>query len=201
MLYQRINKPLIALSFICSLLLANSLSAEERTIPTFQELLTEAGLELKVPDGFDEIELQKNPILQHEKAMRNQDGSLELRYVIRPLSRIEIDYNDPHSAVPEPNHMFNMLFHTMIGNLTKRGSRNPTKEYSLAQAKEFFNADWAAVSVFDVVPEYTDEYTQVMMLALHKNDKSDAYAIFLFNDYAHVKQAVQQSMSAMKFSN
>ena len=132
--------------------------------------------------------------------MRSADGKLELRYVIRPLGRIEIDYQDPHSAMPEPNHMFNMLFHTMVGNLTKRGSRSPTKEYSQAQAREFFNADWAAVSVFDVVPEYSDAYSQMMMLALHKNDIADAYTVFLFNDYAQVKQAVQQTMSSLKFA-
>ncbi len=197
-----LNKQLyIVFGFIGWMLLSSSLSAQEQAIPTFPELLTEAGLELKVPEGFEEIKLQKNPLLQHEKAMRSQDGSLELRYVIRPLGRIEIDYEDPHSAVPEPNHMFNMLFHTMIGNLTKRGSRSPTQEYSKAQAKEFFNADWAAVSVFDVVPEYSDKYSQVMMLALHKNDLADAYTVFLFDDYAQVKQAVQASMSSLKFTD
>lgn len=138
-------------------------------------------------------------MLQHEKALRSNNGKLELRYVIRPLARIEIDYNDPHSAVPEPNHMFNMLFHTLIGNLTKRGSRSPTKEYSQTQAKAFFNADWAAVGVFDVVPEYSDDYSQVMRLALHKNGRANAYTVFLFDDYAQVKPMVQQTMSSLKF--
>ena len=40
-----------------------------------------------------------------------------------------------------------------------------------------------------------------MMLALHKNDLADAYTVFLFDDYAQVKQAVQQSMSSLKFAN
>ena len=195
------RKPLsLILSLLGCLFMTSPLQALEPTIPTFQELLTEAGLELSVPDGFNEIELKKIPLLQHEKAIRSADGKLELRYVIRPLSRIEIDYSDPHSAVPEPNHMFNMLFHTMIGNLTKRGSRSPTKEYSQAQAKEFFNADWAALGVFDVVPEYSGQYSQVMLLAMHKNDLADAYTVFLFNDYAEVKETVQQSMDSLKFS-
>ncbi|MDJ0806792.1 MAG: hypothetical protein QNJ78_08150 [Gammaproteobacteria bacterium] len=195
------TRPLFPLlSVIGWILVSSSLNAQEMAIPGFQELLIEAGLELSVPEGFQEVELEKNPLLQHEKAVRSQDGRLELRYVIRPLSRIEIDYSDPHSAMPEPNHMFNMLFHTIIGNLTKRGSRSPTKEYSQTQAKEFFNADWAAVGVFDVVSEYTDRYSQVMMLALHKNDIADAYTVFLFNDYDQVKPAVQQSMSSLKFT-
>lgn len=190
----------IVISFLGTLLITGIASAQKETTPTFADLLNEAGLELSLPDGFNEIRLEENPLLQHEKAVRSTDGNLELRYVVRPLSRIEIDYNDPHSAMPEPNHMFNMLFHTLVGNLTKRGSRSPTKEYSRAQAKAFFNADWSAVSVFDVVPEYSDQYSQVMMLALHKNDRADAYAIFLFNDYDQVKSLVQQSMSALKFT-
>lgn len=39
----------------------------------------------------------------------------------------------------------------------------------------------------------------ILMLALHKNDKADAYADFLFNDYAQVREIVQQSMSALRF--
>jgi hypothetical protein len=187
----------IALFFL--MLATASVMGEEQTPPSFQDLLHEAGLELTIPVGFEEISLEKNPLLQHEKALSNQDSSLEIRYVIRPLSRIEIDYQDPHSAVPEPNHMFNMLFHTLVGNLTKRGSRSPTREYSQTQAREFFNADWAAVVVFDVVENYSRDYSQVMMLALHKNDKADAYAVFLFNDYAQIKETVQQSMSALRF--
>ena len=188
---------LIALFFM--MLATASVMAGEKTPPTFQDLLHEAGLELTLPAGFEEINLEKTPLLQHEKALRNPDASLEIRYVIRPLKRIEIDYQDPHSAVPEPNHMFNMLFHTLVGNLAKRGSRSPTREYSQTQAREFFNADWAAVGVFDVEEAYSRDYSQVMLLALHKNDQADAYAVFLFNDYAQVQETVQQSMTALKF--
>jgi len=95
--------------------------------------------------------------------------------------------------------MFNMLFHTLVGNLTQRGSRSPTREYSANQSKEFFNADWAALGVFDVVDAYTPEFDQAMLLALHKNAMADTYVIFLFNDYAQVKTSVEQSMRALKF--
>jgi hypothetical protein len=187
-------------ALIC-LLLTGVSNAQQAATPTFQDLLLEAGLEFTQPPGFKQISLEQPPLLQHEKALRHEDGKLEIRYVIRPLSRLEIDYQDPHSAVPEPNHMFNMLFHTLIGNLSKRGSRSPTREYSQTQARDFFNADWAAVGVFDVVEDYSQDYSLVMMLALHKNDKADAYAVFLFDDYAQVKEQVQQSMTALMFIN
>jgi hypothetical protein len=95
--------------------------------------------------------------------------------------------------------MFNMLFHTLVGNLTQRGSRSPTREYSANQSKEFFNADWAALGIFDVVDAYSAEFDQAMLLALHKNAMADAYAVFLFNDYTQVKQSIQQSLTALKF--
>ena len=195
-------EPTVSLTHCLSLiwlLLATQVFAQGQGSPSFQELLKEAGLSFTTPAEFEEISLQTSPFLQHEKAIRNRKGDLEIRYAIRPLQRIEIDYQDPHSAVPEPNHMFNMLFHTLVGNLTQRGSRSPTREYSANQSKEFFNADWAALGVFDVVDAYSSEFDQAMLLALHKNAMADAYAVFLFDDYTQVKQSIQQSMTALKF--
>ena len=191
----------IYLAHLIFLLPSAQVIASDTNPPGFQELLAEAGLSFTTPTDFEEIALQPTPMLQHEKALRTRNGQLEIRYAIRPLSRIEIDYQDPHSAVPEPNHMFNMLFHTLVGNLTQRGSRSPTREYSANQSKEFFNADWAALGVFDVVDAYSPEFDQAMLLAMHKNAKADAYAVFLFNDYAQVKESVQRSMNALKFSD
>jgi len=73
------------------LLVSTEVIAGDTNPPGFQDLLAEAGLSFTSPAGFEEISLQPTPLLQHEKALRPRNGQLEIRYAIRPLSRIEID--------------------------------------------------------------------------------------------------------------
>ena len=43
--------------------------------------------------------------------------------------------------------------------------------------------------------------TMEILDAVGLADKADAYAVFLFDDYAQVKEQVQQSMTALMFIN
>ena len=92
-------------------------------------------------------------MLPYERALRHASGALEIRYIIRLLGRISIDYNDPHNAAPEPNHLFPVLFESLTTLLSGPGS-TPSSEYPQSQAIELFNAGWAAAAVFDVNPDF-----------------------------------------------
>lgn len=109
-----------------------------------------------------------------------------------------MDYEDPHNAAPEPNHIFTMMFTALIGQLSSGGS-SPHREYQQQEAQTRFNADWAALSVFDVEPEYSTDFSQAFLLALHKNNLSDAYMVILFNDYSEIKPALEQVMQSLRF--
>ena len=166
--------------------------------PSFNDLLEEAGLSFELPPQYQKVEIVENEFFPHEHAIRKNDGSLEVRYSIRPLSRIEIDYEDPHNAAPEPNHIFTMMFTALIGQLSSGGS-SPHREYRLEEAKSRFNADWAALSVFDVEPDYSSDFSQAFLVAMHKNNLSDAYMVILFNDYQQIKPILDQAMQSLRF--
>ncbi len=164
----------------------------------FKTLLSESQLSFQTPTGFSEQALSDNPILSYEKAFKHHSLALEMRVSIRPINRVEIDYEDPHNAAPEPNHLFMMMFTTLIGELS-RGGNSPQREYSSEQAKADFNADWAAVTTFDLEPEYSKDYKQGFLLALHKNDAADAYLIFVFNDYKAVKANLKTALISLRY--
>ena len=166
--------------------------------PGFEALLQEAGLAFNPPEEYLKIDVKKNALFPYEHAIRRHNNSLEIRYSIRPLSRIEIDYEDPHNAAPEPNHIFTMMFTALIGQLSSGGG-SPHREYQQHEAMSRFNADWAALSVFDVEPDYSSEFSQAFLLALHKNNLSDAYMVILFNDYSTIKPALEQAMQSLRF--
>ncbi len=166
---------------------------------SFEDLLKEAGLSYQLKDGFREIKVEPEYVLPYEKRLRNADDTLEIRYAIRPLNRIEIAYEDPHNSAPHPNDMFDMLFRTLSETLAGR-THVLSRAYTAEQAKEMFNAGWASVGVFDVSPDVSKEYKQAMLLTIHHNDKADAYLLILTNDLKKQKQAIKDVKDSLKFT-
>jgi len=165
---------------------------------TFERLLTESGVELAVPDGFAAVEVRPNERFIYDRADASPDGALEVRYAVRPLGRMRVDYEDPHSAAPDPNHIFPLMFQSMVSRLSG-GRHSPTREYPPQQAREKFNADWAAAAVFDTDAGFATDHRQALVVAMHKNALADAYVIFLFDDYEPVKQRINDQLSALRF--
>ncbi|NNF97391.1 MAG: hypothetical protein HKM94_10735 [Halobacteria archaeon] len=181
------------------LVIATGCSKSPESEP-FHKLLGEAGLTYSEPQGFIPLSPVANPLLPYEHAIRSSEGNLEVRYAIRPLGRVKIDYSDPHNSAPEPNHLFNMLFVSLAEQLS-RGGDVPRREYTSEQAKELFNADWAAAAVFDASQQLSQEYKQGLLVAIHKNDQADAYMVYLFNTYPEVKQRIHITLPSLKFSH
>lgn len=171
----------------------------ETSTELFKQLIEESGLAFSPAPDFTDIKIRPNPVIHYERALQHKSGSLELRLIIRPLARISIDYNDPHNAAPEPNHLFPLLFESMITELSSSGN-TPNSEYPQAQAQELFNAGWAAAAVFDVNPKFSDTYRQALLIGIHKDRQADAYTLFLFNEYAQAKPYIQSALSTLSFS-
>lgn len=168
--------------------------------PDASVLMQESGATLTVSAALQPIVVQPSRLLPYQKAFRSEDQQLELRVALRPLQRLTIEYQDPHSSAPEPNHIFPLVFDSLVGQLAVAG-RMPTREFSTQQARELFNADWAAAAVFDIEPEFSSDYRQALLLALHSNNRADAYLIFLFDDYEPVKTRLRENLAALRFDD
>lgn len=165
----------------------------------FAALLGEAELQFSPPEGFVELPAGRTPMLDYERALRSADGGLEIRIAVRPLKRLQIEYDDPHGAVPNPNHIFPLVFESLATRLAG-GGHAPSNEYPPDQAKAKFNADWAAAAVFDTVKDFATTYKQGLLVAIHRNKVSDAYIVFLFDDYAEVKSRLRDVMTTISFA-
>jgi hypothetical protein len=166
---------------------------------SFERLLAEAELLFNPPQGFENMPAGRNPVLDYERALRSPDGNLEIRIAVRPLKRLRIDYDDPHGAVPNPNHIFPLVFESLATRLSG-GRHAPSNEYPPERASEKFNADWAAAAVFDTVKDFDTERKQGLLVAMHRNKVSDAYVVFLFDDYATVRDSLNAAMQTLVFA-
>lgn len=194
-------KKSVRLFFLLWISFLSAVSADEKGLAegvSFEELVRESGMIFSSPEGFRNIDAVANPLFPYEHAIRNQADTLEIRYAIRPLSRLEIDYDDPHGSAPDPNHVFPLMFQSLVTRLSN-GRHSPTRVYPPEQAEEKFRAHWAAASVFDIHREFTDQFRQALLIAMHKNHTADAYVVFLFDDYALVKEEINRVLGALAF--
>ena len=164
----------------------------------FTALVAEAKMSYRQPDGYQATPVRANALFPYEHADRNPEGTLEIRYAIRPLGRIRIEYDDPHSSAPDPDHVFPLMFQSLT-TLLSGGSYSPSREYPSEEARERFHAHWAAAAVFDISPGFPTAHKQALMLAMHRNKEADAYVIFLFDDYAAVKHEIDAHLNALAF--
>lgn len=188
---------LLALLFLVSPLV---LAADQAALgdDSFESLLAEGELLFSPPAGYEDLPAGRTPLLDYERALRSPDGKLEIRIAIRPLKRLVIDYDDPHGAVPNPNHIFPLVFESLATRLSG-ASHAPSNAYPPDRALEKFNADWAAAAVFDTVEDFETDHKQGLLVAIHRNKVSDAYLVFLFDDYAAVKDSLKLAMKTLSF--
>ena len=186
------------IKFVLCLIFIVQAGIASSSINDFSNLLAESELVFSKPENYEELPPGANDVLNYEKAIRSPDQQLEIRFAIRPINRMTIDYEDPHGAVPDPNHIFPLVFESLISRLSQ-GRYSPSREYSSEDAKKYFNADWAAVAVFDASPEFKTNFKQGFALALHKSRVSDAYIVFLYNNYSEVKPLIDQAMTSLTY--
>ena len=166
---------------------------------SFETLLIEGELQFNPPEGFQDLPAGRTPVLDYERALRSPDGMLEIRIAVRPLKRLQIDYDDPHGATPNPNHIFPLVFESLATRLSG-GRHAPSNEYPADRARAKFNADWAAAAVFDTVEDFDTAHKQGLLVAIHRNKVSDAYVVFLFDDYAAAKASLRAAMQTLMFA-
>lgn len=164
----------------------------------FGTLLEEAELAFEAPVSYVDIAPGRTPMLDYERAIRSPEGDVEVRFAVRPLKRLQIEYDDPHGATPDPNHIFPLVFESLASRLAG-GRHAPSNEYAPEQAEALFNADWAAAAVFDTVADFDTEFRQGLLVAIHRNQVADAYTVVLFNDYAGAKPQINAAIRSLRF--
>ncbi len=161
----------------------------------FDLLLEEAGLNYSKPGGFSERESVAGWCHRELISMKQ---NISLCLIVRPLSRMQIDYDDPHSSAPDPNQVYPLLFESMSNQLAD-GRDSHHADYSADQAAEIFGAHWAAAAVLGLKPGGFSEHPHGLLLAMHRDGKADAYLIFAYADHAAAKQAIKEALPVLRW--
>lgn len=119
---------LCALVCASAAVFADSAPTQAAQTAQFNALLDEAQLRFQPLADATELAPVANAVMPYERGMRSADGLLEVRYAIRPIERLQIEYDDPHGSAPDPNHIFPLIFESLAVRLSG-GTHTPTQEY------------------------------------------------------------------------
>lgn len=163
----------------------------------FETLAERCKMDFQVPAGFTYANGQSAVGLDYEAVLLADGGGLEVRLALRALQDAEVDYEDPHSSKPAPEHIYPLLYTAIVQEIATdpHSASGGFGENALGE----FHADWGQMSVLTPKEAYSDSYSSMMFLAIHRRAAADAYMVFLFNDYEAVKAQIQTAMTSLRF--
>lgn len=173
------------------------LTQQQKQNRLFADLLKESGMRYYHPVGFEELKIEPS-VFNYEKRLLHREQDVEVRYSIRPVKRLQVDYEDPHNSAPHPNDMFDMLFRSVLDELADRGN-SKSNLYQPEEAMEKFNAGWAAAGVFDLSEAVNSKYREGLLVAMHRNDRADAYVLILMHDIRKHKPIIDHVLMTLAF--
>lgn len=177
----------------------------------FTDGLKRAKMTFSMPEGFEKIDIIENPHMNYEYAIRDKNKKLEIRYAIRPIDSMLIQHeksktNKDTEIVTTPNQIAAIMHiptamnisGNMDPNSLKVGPLGPSKE---AIQEEFGANDGVVIPLGTLRKEFSEEYTNCMLISMWKEDLGTGMVFFLFNDMkdADTMKTLMQAFYSLRF--
>lgn len=110
---------------------------------------------------------------------------------------MELEYRDPHSSAPEPNHIYPLLEQSVVDGISDNTADRKEEfgDDDLAQ----YNADWGAAHRLTPDSNFAPNFQELLLICLHANNRADVYFMFLFQDGNLASSALKSSLHCLKF--
>jgi hypothetical protein len=169
---------------------------------TFQKALKENNMIFSMPEGFSPVPVIENEDVSYLYAIKNNNVKLEVRYCIFSLKARIKEYQDfkkkKKGEMADPNTAFDMFTSVLVMNIAGSEQYN-SMPFDEANVKAEFNADKGGSYTVECQSGFGEGYKSAMIVALHKDNVSDAYMVFLFDDVNDVMTDIMGAFYSMKF--
>jgi len=170
--------------------LANAQSGTEALPADFQKRLDEASMSFVKPAGVTAIPVIKGDKLNCDYALKMNDKKVEIRYLIRPLSKPLFEMYDNRvkkdgDSVLNPNKIYKIITPLLYSKIS--GGKLTPKTVSIdyfqpESIKSNTGADVGSMSTGAVGSDWAPGYNFGFHVMLHKDNVADAYIFYLFQD-------------------
>jgi len=195
-------KHLLLLLFSTALISHTANGQQQLSAADFLELCDSVGLAFKMPKGYTRTDAKKNPDLGYCFAIRNEEQTMEIRYSIRLLQPLFVQYeaalSDSNTTMINPNQIYRSMMHANVLNVTGGRWYQVMPFPSQAVQKEF-NADAGGSCFVALDSEFGEGYDYAQLMYLHKDDLADVYITFMSNDQAAHPDLMLVGFHALRF--
>jgi hypothetical protein len=170
----------------------------------FEQLLQETGMRFAQPHGFTPVSVVPGGWVYHH-AVQSPSGNLEIRYRIDSLPRLATERAHAQRGMTvlasvDLNQIYGANAMATLFNLSG-GQERPLSAFPVEAVRAEFGADWGAISDFLLPQEsFGGEYRVGVLIALHRDDRADAYVLGLLRTPGVEFDLLQQNFYALTFS-
>ena len=155
----------------------------------FQQLLTEVEIDFFEPveARYKDVEIKPNDYQAYDLRLYSRKEKLEIRYAIKPYSEADIMSQNPH-----------LLTMRAVSSIATNDEAYiiTALEMSPTDLAMDFNADWGMTYFFTPKGDFS-EAPHCRLIALYKEGKGTAFAIYLFEDPSN--EALDTRYQAFRF--
>lgn len=185
---------------------ARNSEGEDDDSKSFERLLKQGNMIFAMPDGF-EIKTRTLDRNIHF-AIRSKYADYEAWYSVRPLKPQIAAYrermnNPPPDVVKQveihPNKSHVAEFVSLLQHVGGRTESGPS-ELDDDAIRKVNNSEWVAVADIDTTgSDFTAGFAFCTIIALHADDKANAYIFLLNNDPEGTKELFSPALEALQF--
>ena len=171
----------------------------------FEMLLLETGMRFEQPDGFVPVPVRPDQVWAYHHAVLSPSHNLEIRYRIDSLPRLVAERAQLQRGVTELvsvdiNQIHRTVAAATLFNLSG-GQDRPLNPFPAEAVRAEFGADWGAIVDF-MLPQRSssDEYKVGVLIALHRDDRADAFVLGLLREVGVEFDLLQKNFYSLVFN-
>lgn len=171
----------------------------------FKLLLQKTGMRFTQPDGFAPVPVIPDQVWAYHYAVLSPSRNLEIRYRIDSLPRLAAERAQMQRGMTELvsvdiNQIYRTSAAATLFNLSG-GQDRPLNPFPAEAVRAEFGADWGAIADF-MLPQRSssDEYRVGVLIALHLDDRADAYVLGLLREPGVEFDLLQQNFYSLIFT-
>lgn len=170
----------------------------------FNDLLNRAEITFNQPEEYSETQAIENQQMNYDYALINKAKDFEIRYAIRPLDEMLINYYErekvkkPDDVNIHPNKLHAATFQAIVFNVSG-GKLSKISVFDPQAVEKEFNADWGALAMVEVGKEFGQNYKYCFLVAIHKDDVGDAYCFYMSNTKEGFAKNMQTPFHSLRF--
>ena len=175
----------------------------QNTLPdSTQTLLSNAKIEIDVPEGYVYSGSEWGMDMSWNFALKHPEERFEIRYYLMDLSEMKEEYEEsltnPDVTMANPNNMYKSISMAALMNISG-GDFPSIEDFNTEAVKEEFNADAGCTAFITPKESIKGGYQYCLSVTIHRDNLTDLHIFYLFDSPETLESLVKSVFHHVRF--